>query len=213
VSDGPFARWSQLHGSAAPTGVVGAWLRMIYWLAGPLARRQIRPDVVTVAGLVIAGLALLPAAAGGRWLLPAAGLIVISGVLDGVDGAVAVLSERVTSWGAVLDTVCDRLADVAFITALWLAGAPPGWCVGGAVVALLHEQLRSAARVSGMQEVGVITVSERPTRLIVSAAFLLAAGLYPAAATTWALVGAVAWTVVAVVGFGQLAVVVRRRLS
>jgi CDP-diacylglycerol--glycerol-3-phosphate 3-phosphatidyltransferase len=201
-----------LHGDAAPTGLTGAWLRVIYTLAGPPARLRVAPDVVTVAGLVVAGLVLLPAAAGGRWPLLAAALIVVSGVLDGVDGAIAVLTDRVTALGAVLDTVCDRLADVCFITALWLAGAPAGWCVAGAVVALLHEQLRATARAGGMREIGVVTVSERPTRLIVSAAFLLAVGIYPSAASTWAGAGAVAWTLLGVAGFAQLAIVVTRRL-
>jgi CDP-diacylglycerol--glycerol-3-phosphate 3-phosphatidyltransferase len=61
-----------------------------------------------------------------------------------------------------------------------------------------------------MSEVGVITVWERPTRVIVTAAFLLCAGLF--ADEVWAGLGAAAWVGLGMVGLGQLLVVVRRRL-
>jgi len=60
-----------------------------------------------------------------------------------------------------------------------------------------------------MTEVGVVTVWERPTRVIVTAAFLGAAG---ALGDLWALLGAAAWVGLGVVGLAQLLTVVRRRL-
>ena len=206
-------RWSALHGEVPPVGVVGGWLRLSHAVARPLAAAGIRPNLVTMAGLGLAGLMLLPAAGGGRWPLLAVVMIVLAGLLDSLDGAVAVLSDRVSRGGAVLDATCDRLADICFVCALWLAGAPSAWCVIGGAVALLHEQLRATARAGGMRDVGVVTVSERPTRVIVTAAFLLGAGLYPARAGDWATAGAIAWTAVGIVGFVQLALVVRRRLA
>ena len=41
----------------------------------------------------------------------AALLVGASGLLDNLDGAVAVLSGRTSRWGFVLDSGCDRLAD------------------------------------------------------------------------------------------------------
>jgi hypothetical protein len=58
--------------------------------------------------------------------------------------------------------------------------------------------------------VGVITVWERPTRVIVTAAFLLCAGVF--ADDVWALLGAAAWVGLGVIGLGQLLIVVRRTL-
>jgi phosphatidylglycerophosphate synthase len=205
--------WSQLHGGAQPVGLVGAWLRVIHALARPFVRRGAPPDAITLLGLGVAALVLRPAAGGGRWPLLAALLVVLSGVLDGLDGAVAVLGRRVSARGAVLDSICDRLADGCFVAALWLAGAPAGWCVAGGALALLHEQLRAAARLNGLTEVAVISVSERPTRVIVSAAFLLAAGVHPSAAPAWAGAGAIAWTVLGLIGFTQLTVAVVRKLT
>ena len=204
--------WSDLHGGVAPRGLVGGWLRISYALARPLAGLGVAPNVITLAGLVLAVLALPPAAGGSRWPLLAVLAIALSGVLDSLDGAVAVLTGRVSRRGAVLDPACDRLAELCFAGALWLAGADAGWCVAAGAVSLLHEQVRASARVNGMQDVGVVTVSERPTRVIVAAAFLLGAGVYPGAAPTWTTAGAVVWTLLGVAGFVQVSIVVTRRL-
>ena len=205
-------RWSRLHGSAAPTGLIGWWLRLAYRLAVPFVRLRVGPDAVTVLGLLVALAVVAPASAGGRWPLLSVLLVVVSGVLDNLDGAVAVLSGRTTRWGFVLDSLCDRISDAAYVAALAVAGAPWRLAVIAGGVAWLHEYARARAAVAGMPEVGVITVSERPTRVIVTAMFLLGAGLYPAAAERWATAGAAAFATLGVVGLAQLLVVVRRRL-
>ena len=74
---------------------------------------------------------------------------------------------------------------------------------------LLQEYLRARAAASGMSDVGVVTVWERPTRVIVTAAFLVAAAVL---GDPWPTLGGWAWVGLGVVGFTQLAVVVRRRL-
>jgi CDP-diacylglycerol--glycerol-3-phosphate 3-phosphatidyltransferase len=206
------ARWSGLHGGVAPRGLVGGWLRTVYVLARPLARLGVAPGAVTLGGLLLAAAALPVVAAGGRWILLGVAVIVASATLDGVDGAVAVVSDRTSRWGTVLDHTCDRLADLSLAGALGLAGAPIALWLAGGALALLHEQVRASAAAAGMPDVGVVTVSERPTRVIVSAAFLLGAGLYPGAAADWATLGAAVLAATGLVGFLHLAVVVRRRL-
>jgi CDP-diacylglycerol--glycerol-3-phosphate 3-phosphatidyltransferase len=191
---------------------VGWWLRFTYRLAVPLVRLRVGPDAVTVLGLLVAVAVLLPASRGGRWPLLGVVLVVVSGVLDNLDGAVAVLARRTTPWGFVLDSLCDRISDAAYVGALALAGGSWPLAVTGAALAWLHEYARARAAVAGMPEIGVVTVSERPTRVIVTAMFLLGAGLYPASAHGWALAGTAAWVTLGVVGLGQLLVVVRRRL-
>jgi CDP-diacylglycerol--glycerol-3-phosphate 3-phosphatidyltransferase len=206
------ARWSALHGDVRPTGLVGWWLGMSHRAALPLVRVGAGPDGVTVAGLLVAVAACWPAAAGSRWVLAACVLVVASGLLDNLDGAVAVMTGRTSRWGFVLDSTCDRVADAAYVVALVLVGAP-GWVAAlGGGIALLHEYLRARAAVAGMPDVGVVTVSERPTRVVVTAMFLLGAGLYPSVAGAWAAAGAAAWATIGAVGFVQLAVTVRRRL-
>jgi CDP-diacylglycerol--glycerol-3-phosphate 3-phosphatidyltransferase len=206
-------RWTALHGGVPATGLVGGWLAMAHTLARPLVRLRVGPDGVTLLGLAVALAALWPASVGGRAALAVALVVTVAGVLDNLDGAVAVMTGRVTRWGAVLDAVCDRLADAVFVGCLWLLGAPGWLVVAGGAVAWLHEYLRARAAAGGMSEVGVVSISERPTRIVVTVMFALGAGIYPGAAERWALAGAAAWLVVGVVGFVQVVVVVRRRLA
>ena len=206
-------QWSALHGDAAATGLVGWWIGGAYRVARPLARAGVGPDAVTLVGLAVALGAAGAAVPGGRWVGAACALVVLSGVLDNLDGAVALLTGRATRRGFVLDSVCDRIADAAYCAALWFAGAPGVLVVAGGAVAWLHEYTRARAAIAGMPDVGVGTVAERPTRVIVTAMFLLGAALYPSAGATWATSGAAAWLAVGLVGATQLAVTVSRRLA
>jgi phosphatidylglycerophosphate synthase len=205
-------RWAELHGGASTSGLVGSWLDLMHALAPAAVRLRLAPDALSALGVLVS-LAVLPlVVAGGRWVLAAALLVTLGGLLDGLDGAVAVLSDRATRWGFVLDSVCDRVSDIASVVALWLLGAP-GWaCWTGGALALLHEYVRARAAAAGMAGIGVVTVSERPTRVTVTAACLLGAGLFPGAAAAWATAGAAAWVVLGGAGLAQLLIVVRRRL-
>jgi phosphatidylglycerophosphate synthase len=204
--------WSALHGGAGTGGLVGRWLGLAHALAGPLIRLGAGPDAVTLLGLLLALGALGPAAAGGHWPVLAASVVAASGLLDNLDGAVAVMTGRASRHGFVLDSVCDRIAEAGYCAALWLAGAPAGLAVTGAALAWLHEYTRARAAVAGMPEIGVVTVAERPTRVIVTVMFLLGCGLFPGVHQGWALAGTAAWTALGAVGVVQLAVVVGRRL-
>lgn len=192
---------------------MGPWLRLSYALARPLARAGAAPDLVTLAGLVVAATPVALAAAGGRrWLLLGAAAVVLSGLLDNLDGAVAILRDRVSAWGYLLDSVADRIADLLYVLALWTAGAPVWPCVLGGALMFLHEYARARAVGAGVAEVGVVTVWERGTRVVVTAMFLLGGGLFPADADQWASLGAWAWVGLGVIGLVQLAKELRKRL-
>jgi CDP-diacylglycerol--glycerol-3-phosphate 3-phosphatidyltransferase len=210
-----FARWAELHGGYDPSGsrLLGRWLRLVHAGARPLAAARVPPWVVTVAGGLTAWGAALAVLAGrsgpSAWLYVAAGLVALSGALDAVDGTVALLEGRTSAVGHILDSLVDRLADLAYVVALWWAGAPGPLCAAAGATALLLEYLRARAYVAGMHEIGVVTVWERPSRVLVTCAALLAVVV---AAPWWASAGAWAWLVLGLVGFGQLSVVVVRRL-
>ncbi len=217
--------WQTLHGGYDPRSsrIVGPWLSLVYACARPLARIGLSPDVVTLLGLLVSGAVVALCALGGRWVLLAAFVVGASGLLDSLDGAVAVLTDRATRWGAVLDSVVDRVSDLLYLVALRLVGAPAWLCVGAGAVVLVQEYSRARATAIGMDDVGVITIGERPTRVIVVAMFLVGAGIYsgpgellaggPSSAAWWAVLGAAASLVIALVALTQLLVVVRRRLT
>ena len=213
-----FDRWASLHGGHDPrsSALTRSWLSLVYVVARPIARAGVGPGPVTLTAPVLAGasVAVLVASAqpAGGWALVAAVLVAASGVVDNVDGAVAVLTGRATRWGFVLDSMVDRICDSLYLVALWVAGAP-GWvCVVAGALMGMQEYVRARAAQAGMTDIGVVTVWERPTRVIVTAMFLLGAAVYPSAAASWASAGAVAWALLGLVGCTQVVVAVRRRL-
>ena len=210
--DGYLAAWAHHHGGYDPmrNPLVRGWLSGTYVVARPLADRHVPPDALTAAGVAASAAAALLAALDARgWLLGAALVVVGSALLDSLDGAVALLTGRATRWGYVLDSVCDRVGVLLHLLALWLAGAHPAMCVAGGSLMLLQEYTRARAGSAGMTEVGVVTVGERPTRVVVTAAFLAATAVL---GQPWATLGAAAWVGLGAVGLAQLLVVTRRRL-
>jgi archaetidylinositol phosphate synthase len=206
--------WAALHGGLTPSTPVRVWLRGVQWLArvGPVSR--IPPDLLSAAGVGACAAALVVAGGGGRWPLAAAALVVLAGVLDGLDGAVALHAGRARPLGAVVDAVADRAGDLLLVATLAVLGAPVPWCLAAAVLTLLHEYLRARGGAAGMPGAGAVTVAERPTRLALVGVACLGAGALPAGTPLtgwdWATVSAIAWVVVGLVGFGHLCVGVAR---
>jgi CDP-diacylglycerol--glycerol-3-phosphate 3-phosphatidyltransferase len=177
------ARWSSLHGGVDPrksSAYIGGWLRIAYGTGRVLAGTGISPAGVTALGLVF-GLAVpfvvLP---GGVWLFAAAALVFLSALADSADGAVAIISGHTSRIGAFYDAMADRVTEAAWLVALWLLGVPGvlvAFCAG---LVYLHEYARARAALSGMPGVGVVTVAERPTRvLMVIVALVLGGALWP----------------------------------
>jgi CDP-diacylglycerol--glycerol-3-phosphate 3-phosphatidyltransferase len=199
------ARWAGLHGGADASGSrsIDAWLRLSEGAARPLARRGVSPDALTGLGVLAAAVAPIASRAGGRWRLGSGAAVISSGFLDGLDGSVAILSGTETGWGFVLDSLADRAVDGLQLLALRGAGAPVTLVVaaGTGIAALEYARARAAA--AGFDEIGTITVGERPVRVAVAAAALLAAGVFPLAARVFASCAAAGIAVVGVTGTAQ----------
>ena len=208
------AAWSRWHGGAGTeSGLVRGWLSVAYALARPVA--GLPPAVATALGLVVAGAAIVPAAAGGAWLVGAGLLVGVSGLVDSLDGALAITTGRASQRGFVLDSVVDRLTEVAYAAALWIAGAP-GWvAVAFGALCWLPDYLRARAGQAGVDRTGPISVWERPTRVAMAGMTLGGAGVVSglgwadAVVTTGAGVGAV----LGLVGTVQLGLWFRRVLA
>ena len=170
------AAWSRWHGGAGTdSALVRGWLSLAYTLARPLA--GLSPPAVTALGLVVAGAAVAPAASGGPWLVLAGVLVGLSGLLDSLDGALAIGTGRASARGFVLDSAVDRLTEVAYAAALWVAGAP-GWvAVAFGALCWLPDYLRARAGQAGVDRTGPISVWERPTRVALAGMTLGGAGV------------------------------------
>jgi CDP-diacylglycerol--glycerol-3-phosphate 3-phosphatidyltransferase len=213
------AAWADSHGGHDPAGggrAERAWFDRVYRVAGPF--RRVHPDTVTAAAVAIAALAAVAAGGDARWCLLAAMLVAVSALLDGVDGAVAVMTDRATRWGHLVDSLGDRLAEALFGFALYEAGAPWQLCAAAVASGWLQEYARARAAAGGVTDILVVTVAERPTRVIATVVGLLAAGvLGPESvgeldAEMAAFCGAVAWVSLGLVGFVQLLHALRRAL-
>lgn len=226
MPDDAYAQWSRRHGGldAHASGWVSGWIRLTSGCAGPLARRGVGADAVTVAGVVVTAAVPVLAAFGAAWPLAAVPVLVVGAVLDGVDGALASITGSASRWGQVVDSLADRLCDLLLVVTLVVLGAP-GWL--GATLGtlmLLQESVRATAQAAGMTGAGAVTVSERPTRVIVASFAAFLCGLEWCARRMGVDVladvdGTVIATAAAVIGLGlglvaftQLAVAVRRSL-
>lgn len=204
-----FERWATLHGGLDPrTSIpVQAWLTVTYMLARPLALLRLSPNAVTVLGMLVA-LTVPYWVLQDRWFL--AGCVALAaGVIDNLDGAVAIMTGKSSDFGYVLDSVADRVGDVALLVGLGLAADNHWPAVAAAFLSFLQEYTRARAYAVGFTEIGVISLSERPTRVLIAGMFLIAAAV---AGPLWADLGGWVALVVSVLGFGQVLWAVRSRL-
>lgn len=97
--------------------------RLDWWLV-PLAKRMRRvdPNTITWFSLFVAvgaGAAFWQSGPERLWLVGlGAGLVWLNGVLDVLDGKLAVMTGRATAKGDYLDHAVDRFADVLFLAGL-----------------------------------------------------------------------------------------------
>ena len=213
--EGYFDLWSPLHGGYDPRSSVWVrgWLRMAFTVGRPLARVGVQPDVLTLAGTWLAFAVLVMAGRRGGWAMVAGWVVIASGLLDAIDGCVAVLSGRATRWGYVLDSALDRVGDVVLVAAVVAAGGHPVPAYVAVAAFLELEYIRARARNAGGDEIGVVTVGERAVR----AAFASAGIFWSAVFRPWefevATAALVVLAVLSVVGLGQMVVVTRRGLT
>jgi phosphatidylglycerophosphate synthase len=206
------AAWSRWHGGAdTDSPLVRGWLSAAHTLARPLA--GVPPVVATAVGLAVAAAAVVPAAAGGRWLIGAGLLVGLSGLLDSLDGALAIGTGRASRRGFVLDSVVDRLTEVAYAAALWAAGAPGWLAVAFGALCWLPDYLRARAGQAGVSETGALSVWERPSRVLMTGFTLGGAGVMTGSAGLVVTAGAWAGTVLGAVAVVQLGFSLRRMLG
>ncbi len=141
----------------------------------PLARAGIDPNILTIAGLLLAFPTAAVIALG--WQIAGGVLLLFSGGFDMFDGAVARLSNRRSDFGAFLDSTLDRWGEgVIFTGLIWYflnVGARTE--VALAVLTLIGSVMISytRARAEGLGLECKVGFFQRPERLIVLGLALL----------------------------------------
>jgi len=131
------------------------------------------PNAVTLLGFCVAAGAAVLVGAG---FLLAGGIVFLAGsVLDLMDGAMARLTDRVTRFGGLLDSVMDRLAEAALFLGIAVHGVRAGldedrllFLIVALLLALTTSQTVSYLRARG-EAAGIETrtgVMTRPERVV-----------------------------------------------
>jgi CDP-diacylglycerol--glycerol-3-phosphate 3-phosphatidyltransferase len=136
-----FNSWANLHGGAQVKGIVRAWLEISFLLCKPLAVLRVSPNALSIFGLLVFSL-----------------------IADGIDGSLAILTGKVSRWGALLDGFIDRIVEALWAFSLYLLGAPYQLVLIAWLAAFLQEYMRSRAASLGVTQLGVVTIGERPIR-------------------------------------------------
>ncbi len=97
--------------SLIPVKIENSFKRLLEPLAKWLGERNTNPNWLTTLGFVLSVLSAFEIAKGR--LVTGGALVLISGLFDTIDGAVARKTGRVTRFGAVYDSTIDRYSEVA----------------------------------------------------------------------------------------------------
>jgi len=140
------------------------------------------PNALTVIGALLTASVGLLIAQG--WFVAAGVCLWLFSATDTLDGALARATNRVTTFGAVLDSVCDRYAEAAvFFGLLWYFQArsePLGVALSYVAVigSLMVSYSRARAEGVGLQAADVGWF-QRPERIILLGLGLLLTPLFP----------------------------------
>jgi CDP-diacylglycerol--glycerol-3-phosphate 3-phosphatidyltransferase len=172
-----------------------------------LIRAKVTPNTLTTVGALV--ILASSVAFGTGWIRLGGWLILLSGIVDTLDGQVARQGSRTTKFGAFYDSTLDRVGDGAsFIgIAAYLLSAPDiRWrneavlaCLVGILAAMLVSYMRARAEGLGLEcKVGIAQRAERLLLLGLPTAFV---GAGPEGLVLTAIV--VVLTVLSIITVGQ----------
>ncbi len=138
--------------------------------AGAFNKTGFTPNSVTSIGFLLTLVAslLYSTGLGNVWFAWAAVLaLLVSAYFDAIDGAMARRYHQISKMGGILDSVLDRVGEIALYTGLLAGGLVPGWLSLWALSAsLMVSYVRARADVEGIKLKGV-GLAERPERLLI----------------------------------------------
>jgi archaetidylinositol phosphate synthase len=154
-----FSNWSELHGGAEVKGIVRAWLNISFYIIRPLIILRLSPNTLSLLSIFAAAGFLL--ALESHWAIA---LLVLSLLLDGIDGTVAIATGKSSKFGALVDSVADRFVEGLWAIAFYLLGAPWQVVITAWLAAFVQEYLRARVGGLGVNQVLFVTWCERPVR-------------------------------------------------
>ena len=181
---------------------------------------RFQPGTVVGVGLTASLLVPLCALIGGPIILVTLPLIGIGALAEASYALLAARSTSLSRRVLVFEPLAGRMAEGAWLLALWFLGAP-GWAVTvTGALCWMYVITRSRARQVGLNDLGMITLGERSVREAVVALGFGAAGVIAVAGggqyEDWiggaVTVAVTAWMLLAALGLLQLVIVVSAAL-
>jgi archaetidylinositol phosphate synthase len=155
----------------------------------PMAKKAIAlgitPNSATLLGFCVSAIAALVILLYPIWhyiLIVSAGLILLGGYFDALDGAIARNSHQITAFGGFLDSVLDRYSDAIMLTCIIFVGFPAStlcvpWIGLVALIgSLLVSYTRARAESAGAKSMAV-GFAERSERMIILMVVLVLQGI------------------------------------
>lgn len=151
-------------------------------IVAPLGKLGVTPNMLTVLGGILAtvtGYMYILVPRNRVYLIYAGVLIIVSGLIDAIDGVLARSTGKVTRFGGFFDSVIDRYSDAVIYTGIIAAGLC-NQLIG--IVTLFASMLvsytRARAEMEGVKMAGV-GIAERAERMIFLSICSIASFLYP----------------------------------
>lgn len=154
-------------------------------LAAGLLRLGVAPNAITMIGLLLslsAAYIYYVAASQPVWLYYAVVLFSLSGLCDALDGTMARLSNKASSFGSYLDSVLDRYSDAVVIVGITLGAAGVSllgvdmvvWGFAAVIGSIIVSYSRAKAESLGtkLEGIGIAERAERAVILVVASLLL-----------------------------------------
>ena len=157
-------RWVELHSDVEVKGIVKYWLIIAKYLAWPFVALRISPNIISLSSILISFPLIFDRS---MWWL-----VIVALILDGIDGRVAIERNKESKLGSLIDSISDRISEFIWALGLHMAG------LNGVLISIfigcawVQEYLRARAGGLGYRKIGLVTISERPTRAIFIALIL-----------------------------------------
>ena len=135
-------------------------------------RLGLTPNQISAIGIILAFLAAIAywqAKANPLLLVIAPILLLLSGYCDALDGALARLHGKTTTFGGFLDSLLDRYADAIIFCGIILGGlCNPFWGLIALIGSLLVSYARARAEAAGVK-MEAVGIAERAERILILA--------------------------------------------
>ncbi len=135
--------------------------RVLTPIARAFLRINLSPNLITVLGLIFSFIYFFTMMK--LNVVIAILFLILSSLMDAIDGEVARLSNKVSKFGSFLDSTLDRIEDIIYITGFIFIGFPSYLIALGVGLSLVISYIRAKAESLGlkMEGRGIIERGER----------------------------------------------------